>query len=50
MKEYGLADDPDVLFGLADELYEAMRYSDCYALTTRYASALVSSTNLTIPG
>lgn len=36
MKEHGLANDPDVLFGLADELYEAMRYSDCYTLTSRY--------------
>jgi anaphase-promoting complex subunit 6 len=36
-KEYGLLDDPDVLFGLADELYSAMRYADCYAVTTKYA-------------
>lgn len=35
MKDYGLQDDPDVLYGLADELYTAMRYADCYAITCR---------------
>ena len=36
MDEYGLMDDPDVLFGLADELYSAMRYADCYAVTSKW--------------
>ena len=34
-REHGLADDPDVLFGLADELYEAMRYADCFQVTSK---------------
>lgn len=35
MDDYGLGDDPDVMFGLADELYSAMRYADCYDVTSR---------------
>jgi anaphase-promoting complex subunit 6 len=35
MDEYGLSEDPDVLFGLADELYCAMRYADCYQVTSK---------------
>ena len=36
MQDYGLSNDPDVLFGLADELYTSMRYSDCFSVTTKY--------------
>ncbi|GAA98873.1 uncharacterized protein L969DRAFT_88912 [Mixia osmundae IAM 14324] len=34
-QEYGLADDPDVLFGLADTLYAASLWQDCYEVTSR---------------
>lgn len=33
--DYGLGDDPDVLFSKADELYTGMRYAECYKMTTR---------------
>ena len=33
--EYGLKDNPDVLFGFADTLYAQYRWADCFAVTTR---------------
>ncbi|GAA5969752.1 hypothetical protein JCM11641_008031 [Rhodosporidiobolus odoratus] len=33
--DFGLGDDPDVLFSKADELFSGMRWADCYKLTTR---------------
>lgn len=34
-KDYELGDDPDVLFSRADELYTALRFADCFAVTSR---------------
>lgn len=36
--EYGLGNDPDVLFSRADELHTAMRFAECYKLTSQYVS------------
>ena len=36
VKEFGLSDNPDVLFSFADALYAQFRWSDCYAITSRY--------------
>lgn len=33
--EYGLGDNPDVLFSFADALYAQFRWADCLAVTTR---------------
>ncbi|PCH42219.1 TPR-like protein [Wolfiporia cocos MD-104 SS10] len=33
--EYGLGDNPDVLFAFADALYAQFRWADCFAITTR---------------
>ncbi len=33
--EFGLSEDPDVMFGLADELYSGMRFAECYKLTSK---------------
>jgi anaphase-promoting complex subunit 6 len=33
---YGLEDNPDVLVGLADELYAKYKWEDCYNITSRY--------------
>lgn len=33
--EFGLEEDADVMFGLADELYSGMRFAECYKLTTK---------------
>lgn len=35
-EHYGLGDDPDVMFGKADELYAAMRFAECYRLTAKW--------------
>ena len=32
--EFGLAEDPDVLFGLADNLFAAQRFADCFFVTS----------------
>ncbi|GAA5975618.1 hypothetical protein JCM10908_005220 [Rhodotorula pacifica] len=32
--EYGLGNDPDVLFSRADELHTAMRFAECYKITS----------------
>lgn len=34
--EHGLGEDPDVMFGLADEMYTSLRFAECYKLTSRY--------------
>jgi len=36
VEEFGLADNPDVLYTFADALYAACRWSDCLAMTTRW--------------
>lgn len=36
--DYGLGEDPDVLFSRADELYNAMRYVECFKITSQYVS------------
>ena len=33
--DYGLGDDPDVLYSRADELHNSMRYAECYKITTQ---------------
>ncbi|KZT07761.1 TPR-like protein [Laetiporus sulphureus 93-53] len=33
--DYGLGDNPDVLFSFADALYSQFRWADCFAITTR---------------
>ena len=38
--EYGLGDNPDVLFSFADALYTQLRWADCFAVTSRYAPPL----------
>jgi hypothetical protein len=36
VEEFGLGDNPDVLFSFADALYAGFRWADCFAITTRY--------------
>ncbi|KAH9945212.1 TPR-like protein [Epithele typhae] len=33
--EYGLGDNPDVLYSFADALYTQLRWADCYTITSR---------------
>lgn len=35
VEEFGLSDNPDVLFSFADALYAQFRWADCYTITTR---------------
>jgi len=35
VEEFGLSDNPDVLYSFADALYAQFRWSDCYAITSR---------------
>ncbi|KAJ3842108.1 hypothetical protein F5878DRAFT_715821 [Lentinula raphanica] len=48
VEEYGLGDNPDVLFSFADALYANFRWSDCFVITTRILS-LVAIHNATTP-
>ncbi|THH16661.1 hypothetical protein EW146_g4012 [Bondarzewia mesenterica] len=34
-EEFGLSDNPDVLFSFADALYAQFRWADCFVITTR---------------
>lgn len=34
-EEFGLSDNPDVLFSFADALYAQFRWADCYIITSR---------------
>lgn len=43
--EYGLGNDPDVLFSRADELHTAMRFAECYKITSQCVSRLVLRLN-----
>lgn len=36
VEDYGLGDNPDVLYSFADALYGQFRWADCSAITTRY--------------
>ena len=33
--EFGLGDNPDVLYSFADALYTNFRWADCFVITTR---------------
>ncbi|GAA5828340.1 hypothetical protein JCM11251_006205 [Rhodosporidiobolus azoricus] len=46
--DYGLGQDPDVLFSRADELYNGMRFAECFKITTRIL-ALHPSHRPTLP-
>ncbi|KAF8876755.1 hypothetical protein BD779DRAFT_1559710 [Infundibulicybe gibba] len=46
--EYGLGDNPDVLFSFADALYSNFRWADCFVITSRILG-LVSIHNTTMP-
>ncbi|TBU24014.1 TPR-like protein [Dichomitus squalens] len=46
--EYGLGDNPDVLFSFADALYTQLRWADCFAVTSRILS-LVNVHKNTMP-
>lgn len=35
VEEYGLGDNPDVLFSFADALYANFRWADCFTITSR---------------
>ncbi|KAF8828845.1 hypothetical protein HHX47_DHR3000022 [Lentinula edodes] len=48
VEEYGLGDNPDVLFSFADALYANFRWSDCFVITTRILG-LVAIHNATTP-
>ncbi|KAJ7274524.1 hypothetical protein B0H12DRAFT_1089105 [Mycena haematopus] len=48
VEEYGLGDNPDVLFSFADALYTGFRWADCFAITTRILG-LVSIHKATMP-
>ena len=39
--DYGLGDNPDVLFSFADALYTQLRWADCFAVTSRYAVLVI---------
>ncbi|GAA6027906.1 hypothetical protein JCM8097_001775 [Rhodosporidiobolus ruineniae] len=46
--DYGLGQDPDVLFSRADELYDGLRFAECFKVTTRIL-ALHPSHRPTLP-
>ena len=46
--EYALADNADVLFGLADTLYAQYKWNECYAVTSRILT-IVPNHKATLP-
>ncbi|KAH7907018.1 hypothetical protein BJ138DRAFT_1015194 [Hygrophoropsis aurantiaca] len=42
--EFGLSDNPDVLFSFADALYTQFRWADCYVMTSRILSLVAVHT------
>ncbi|EAU85567.2 cell division control protein 16 [Coprinopsis cinerea okayama7 len=43
--DYGLGDNPDVLFSFADALYASFRWAECFAITSR----IMSLTSIHVP-
>lgn len=43
VEEFGLGDNPDVLYSFADALYANFRWADCFVITTRYVLGLTVS-------
>jgi len=39
VEEYGLGDNPDVLFSFADSLYANFRFADCFIITSRFVDS-----------
>ena len=35
VEDYGLGDNPDVLYSFADALYSQFRWADCFTITSR---------------
>ena len=35
VEDYGLGDNPDVLYSFADALYSQFRWADCFVITSR---------------
>ncbi|OBZ72693.1 Anaphase-promoting complex subunit cut9 [Grifola frondosa] len=48
VEDFGLGDNPDVLFSFADALYSQFRWADCFAITSRILS-IVSIHAPTLP-
>ncbi|KAF8240713.1 TPR-like protein [Tricholoma matsutake] len=48
VEEYGLGDNPDVLYSFADALYAKFRWADCHLITKRILG-LVAIHNATMP-
>ncbi|RDB26326.1 Anaphase-promoting complex subunit cut9 [Hypsizygus marmoreus] len=48
VEEFGLGDNPDVLYSFADALYANFRWADCFVITSRILG-LVSIHNATMP-
>jgi hypothetical protein len=42
IKEYGMTDNADLLYGFADALFAQYRYADCFAITSRYAEGVIN--------
>jgi anaphase-promoting complex subunit 6 len=41
--DYGLGDNPDVLFSFAEALYVRFRWAECFAITSRWVSFTLST-------
>ncbi|TFK75155.1 TPR-like protein [Pluteus cervinus] len=48
VQDYGLGDNPDVLYSFADALYTNFRFADCFTVTSRILG-LVAVHNTTMP-
>ncbi|KIJ66721.1 hypothetical protein HYDPIDRAFT_174107 [Hydnomerulius pinastri MD-312] len=48
VEDFGLSDNPDVLYSFADALFTQLRYADCYAITSRILD-LVAFHDATMP-
>lgn len=44
--EYGMGDDPDVMFSRADQLYAGLRFAECFRLTTKYVTSAFATRHL----
>jgi anaphase-promoting complex subunit 6 len=49
VEDFGLSDNPDVLYSFADALYTQFRWADCFAITSRFAWSILHNPGASDP-
>lgn len=50
VEDYGMSENPDVLFAFAESMYAQYRWEDAFAITSRFVAVPLSPCKLSLPG